>query len=126
MRVVGPDPWVVRLTAAAEADSRQILYSTLENFGRERSRTHTSAFPAALNALASCPAIPGVKEPHGISANIRTAYVARRGRKGWHFVVLRAGQSKCRYAIDALRLHHNSMDLECQLALAALPRRAVG
>ncbi len=84
---MGADPWIVRLTAAAEADYRQILHWTLENFGRVQARTYADTLSAALKALSTGPAIPGVKERTGIGTNIRTLHVAREGRKGRHFVV---------------------------------------
>jgi len=122
---VGADPWVVRLTAAAEADYRQILHWTLENFGRVQARTYADTLSAALKALSTGPAIPGVKERTGIGANIRTLHVARECRKGRHFVVFRVGNLKGR-VIDVLRLLHDSMDLGRHLLPAALPGRVPG
>ena len=40
-----------------------------------------------------------------------TLHVARKGRKGPHFVVFRVAPSRSEQVIDVLRLLHDSMDL---------------
>ena len=91
-----------------------------------QARTYADTLSAALKALSTGPAIPGVKERTGIGTNIRTLHVAREGRKGRHFVVFRVGNMKGRNVIDVLRLLHDSMDLGRHLPPAALPGREPG
>jgi len=103
--------WIVRLTAAAEADYRQILQWTLVNFARAQTRTYAVTLSAALKALSAGPAIPGVRERAEIGAQIRTLHVARKGRKGRHFVVFRVNDAAGEKVIDVLRMLHDGMDL---------------
>lgn len=105
----------VRLSAAAEADYRQILRWTVENFGSAQARSYAAALSSALKALSVGPGIIGIKERPEIGDNIRTLHVARNGRKGRHFVMFRVGSIQGRNVIDVLRLLHDSMDLEQQL-----------
>ena len=91
-----------------------------------QARTYADTLSAALKALSTGPAIPGVKERTGIGTNIRTLHVAREGRKGRHFVVFRVGNMKGRNVIDVLRLLHASMDLERHVPPTALPGRVPG
>jgi toxin ParE1/3/4 len=112
---VGGPSWTVRLSAAAEADYRQILRWTVENFGSAQARNYAGTLSSALKALSTGPGIIGVKERPEIGDNIRTLHVARNGRKGRHFVMFRVGRTQGRDVIDVLRLLHDSMDLEQQL-----------
>jgi toxin ParE1/3/4 len=112
---VGGTSWTVRLSAAAEADYRQILHWTAENFGSAQARSYAGTLSSALKALSAGPDIIGVKERPEIGDSIRTLHVARNGRKGRHFVMFRVGSTQGRNVIDVLRLLHDSMDLEQQL-----------
>jgi toxin ParE1/3/4 len=112
---VGGPSWTVRLSAAAEADYRQILRWTVENFGAAQARNYADTLSSALQALSAGPAVPGVKERPEIGSDIRTLHVARNGRKGRHFVMFRIGGSQEGEAIDVLRLLHDSMDMERHL-----------
>ena len=58
---MGGSSWTVRLSAAAEADYRQILRWTMENFGSVQARSYADILSSALNALSAGPAIIGVK-----------------------------------------------------------------
>lgn len=107
--------WRVRLSAAAEADYRQILRRTAENFGSAQARTYADTLSSALKAPSAGPAIIGVKERPEIGNNIRTLHVARDGRKGRHFVMFRVGGIQGNNVIDVLRLLHDNMDLERHL-----------
>jgi len=121
---MGADPWVVRLTAAA--DYRQILCWSLKHFGRVQARTFADALSAALKTLSTCAAIPCVTEPTGIATNIRTLHVARVRRKGRHFMAFREGNLKNYHVIDVPRLLHDSMGLERHVSPAAHPGRVPG
>jgi len=112
---VSGNSWTVRLSAAAEADFRQILLWTLDNFGSAQARAYADTLSSALKALNAGPAIIGVKERPEIGANIRTLHVARNGCKGRHFVMFRISSIQRADVIDVLRLLHDSMDLERHL-----------
>lgn len=109
---MGGNSWTVRLSAAAEADYRQILHWTVENFGSLQARSYADTLLSALNALSAGPSIMGVKERPEIGNNIRTLHVARNGRQGRHFIMFRIAGSEDNKVIDVLRLLHDSMDLE--------------
>ena len=109
---MGGNSWTVRLSAVAEADFRQILRWTMENFGSVQARNYADTLSSALKALSAGPAIIGVKERPEIGNDIRTLHVARNGRKGRHFVMFRIGSIEGSDVIDVLRLLHDSMDLE--------------
>lgn len=106
---------MVRLSAAAEADYREILRWTVKNFGAAQGRIYAGTLASALRALSAGPAIIGVKERPEIGSGIRTLHVARNGRKGRHFVMFRVGRKPERKVVDVLRLLHDSMDLERHL-----------
>jgi toxin ParE1/3/4 len=112
---VAGSSWTVRLSAAAEADFRQILRWTVERFGSAQARVYADTLSSALKALGAGPDIVGVKERPAIGSNIRTLHVARIGRKGRHFIMFRVGGSDGKNVIDVLRLLHDSMDLERHL-----------
>lgn len=112
---MGWNPWTVRLSAAAEADYRQILRWTVENFGSAQARIYADTLTSALKALSAGPAIAGAKERPEIGNEIRTLHVARNGRKGRHFVIFRIGNAQGSNVIDVLRLLHDSMELERHL-----------
>ena len=115
---MGRDCWTVRLSAAAEADYRQILRWTVENFGSAQARNYADTLSSALKALNAGPAIIGVKERPEIGNNIHTLHVARKGRKGRHFLMFRVGNIQGQNVIDVLRLLHDSMDLKRHLPSA--------
>ena len=108
---MGVKRWTVRLSAAAEADYRQILRWTAENFGLPQARIYADTLSSALKALSNGPSIIGVKERGEIGTNICTLHVARNGCKGRHFVMFRVGSFQGRNVIDVLRILHDSMDL---------------
>ena len=112
---MGVKRWTVRLSAAAEADYRQILRWTAENFGLPQAKVYADTLSSALTALSAGPAIIGAKARNEIGTHIWTLHVARNGRKGRHFVMFRAGGLREQNVIDVLRLLHDSMDLERHL-----------
>lgn len=103
--------WTIRLSGAAEADFRQILRWTADNFGATQARVYAETLSSALQALSAGPSILGVKERPEIGPNIRTLHVARNGCKGRHFVMFRIARTQNSKVIDVLRLLHDSMDL---------------
>ena len=110
--------WTVRLTAAAEADFEEILRWTVEQFGGAQARIYTETVLAALNDLAAGPTVLGAKERDDILKGLFTLHVARKGRKGRHFVMFRIAHSPDRDVIEILRLLHDAMDLQRHLSAA--------
>ncbi len=110
--------WTIRLAVAAEQDYREILHWTLANFGKRRAGTYAKTVTNALHDLAHGPAIIGVRRREDIGPGIHTLHVARKGRKGRHFVVFRIDFSRGENVIDVLRLLHDSMDLPHHLTAA--------
>lgn len=107
--------WTVRLSAAAEADFRQILRWTADNFGPAQARAYADTLSSALQALSAGPATLGARARPDIGNDVGTLHVARNGRKGRHFVMFRIGGAQDGKVIDVLRLLHDSMDLERHL-----------
>lgn len=58
--------------------------------------------------LACWPGFPGVKKRDDLGPGIRLLHVARKGRKGSHFIVFRASGE---HTIDVLRMLYDGMDL---------------
>lgn len=104
--------WTVRLSAAAEADYREILRWTVNTFGVAQAKVYAETLASALQALTAGPTIVSSKERDDIGENIWTLHVARNGRKGRHFVMFRVKSSQGQDVIDVLRLLHDSMDLQ--------------
>jgi toxin ParE1/3/4 len=100
--------WKVRLAAQAELDFSDVVSWTIENFGERQAETYAETLTLAIEALHDGPEQLGVKAREDIEPGIRSLHVARRGRRGSHFVVFREAQNQC---IDVLRLLHDSMDL---------------
>jgi toxin ParE1/3/4 len=117
--------WTVRLTAAAEADFREILRWTTAQFGETQARAYAETLIAAFNDLTDGPTLVGVRERSDIAKGIRTLHVARNGRKGRHFVLFRTSRDQGRQTIDILRLLHDAMDLKRHLPDDA-PDKGIG
>ena len=103
-------PWTVRLTATAEADFREILRWTLAQFGKAQARLYAETLSAALEALTAGPTVTGARERRDIAKGLYTLHVARKGRKGRHFVMFRIGHEHGCKVIEVLRLLHDAMD----------------
>ena len=114
----GARSWTVRLTAAAEADFEEILRWTVDQFGEAQARIYAETISAALNDLAAGPTIVGARKRDDILKGIFTLHVARKGRKGRHFVMFRVGRAPEREVIEVLRLLHDAMDLQRHLPSA--------
>jgi toxin ParE1/3/4 len=106
----------VRLTAAAEADFEEILRWTADQFGEEQARIYAETITAALNDLAAGPTIVGARSRDDILKGLFTLHVARKSRKGRHFVMFRVGRTADGEVIDVLRLLHDAMDLQRHLS----------
>ena len=111
---MGGNSWTVRLSAAAEADHRQILRWTVENLGSAPARYYADTLSSALKALGACPSIMGVQKRPEIGNDIRTPCRAKRAQGP----TLRQCPRRLidgREVIDVLRLLDDSMDLERHL-----------
>jgi toxin ParE1/3/4 len=108
--MTGTSPqWTVRLTAAAASDFQRILEWTAEQFGERQAFVYAETLAMALEALAEGPSVIGAKPRDEIIKGLFSLHVARRGRKGRHFIMFRVAPRD--HAIDVLRLLHDSMDL---------------
>jgi len=107
----GTRVWTIRLTAAAEADLEEILCWTVDQFGEAQARIYADTISAALSDLAAGPTVSGAKRRDDILKGTFTLHVARKGRKGRHFVMFRVGRAPDRAAIEVLRVLHDAMDL---------------
>ena len=117
---MGIDLWTVRLSDAAEADFRRILRWTVENFSQTQARVYADTLSSALKDLTAGPEILGVKKRSEIDANILILHVARKGRKGRHFILFRVNKQE-NNVIDVLRLLHDNMDIERHLPSVETP-----
>jgi toxin ParE1/3/4 len=100
--------WRVRLGAAAEVDFANILKWTAENFGARQSRAYRDILVQAIGELAAGPDVAGSRTRDEIMAGLRTLHVARRGRRGSHFLMYRAAPNS---TIEIVRILHDRMDL---------------
>lgn len=107
----GARNWTVRLTAAAEADFEEILRWTVDQFGDGQARIYAETVSAALNDLTAGPTVVGARKRDDILKGIFTLHVARKGRKGRHFILFRVGRAPDGDVIEVLRLLHDAMDL---------------
>lgn len=105
--------WTVRLSNSAEQDYRDILCWTRANFGPQQAKVYARTINSALRELNAGPAVVGAKLRPDLGPGLFTLHVARRGRKGRHFVIFRIGRTEKlkQPGIDVLRLLHDSMDL---------------
>ena len=100
--------WRVRLGAAAEVDFANILKWTTENFGARQSRVYRDTLVQAIGELAVGPNVVGSMARDEIMAGLRTLHVARRGRRGSHFLMYRGAPNG---PIEIVRILHDRMEL---------------
>jgi toxin ParE1/3/4 len=101
--------WRVRLGAAAELDFANILKWTAENFGARQSLVYRDVLVQAIGELADGPDVTGSKARDEIMPGLRTLHIARRGRRGSHFLMYRAASER---TIEIVRILHDRMDLQ--------------
>jgi toxin ParE1/3/4 len=100
--------WGVRLSFEAESDIAHILAYTRETFGEAQARIYQETLIDALMDLSHGPEPAGSRARDDISPGLRSLHVARKDRKGRHFILYRPSDD---FKIDILRLLHDSMDL---------------
>jgi toxin ParE1/3/4 len=101
--------WRVRLGAATELDFANILKWTTENFGARQSRVYRDTLVHAIGELADGPNVAGSKARDEIMSGLRTLHIARRGRRGSHFLMYRVVPKS---TIEIVRILHDRMDLQ--------------
>ncbi len=101
--------WRVRLGAAAEVDFANILKWTTENFGPRQARVYRNTLVQAIGELAHSPEVAGSKARNEIAPGLRTLHIARRGRRGSHFLMYRVAPES---TIEIVRILHDRMDLQ--------------
>lgn len=104
--------WRVRLGAVAELDFANILKWTTETFGPRQARIYRETLMQAVGELANGPDVPGSRARDEIMPGLRSLHVARRGRRGRHFLLYRAAEGRI---IEIGRILHDQMDLQRHL-----------
>jgi toxin ParE1/3/4 len=107
--------WRVRLTETVQEDFQEILLWTRDQFGLDQAWIYADTLSVALEDLCAGPGVLGVKARGEIGPNLFTLHVARKGRKGRHFVMFQAVLAHGSNVIDVLRILHDSMDLQRHL-----------
>ena len=100
--------WRLRLADQVDLDLQAIAAWTAENVGPRQADEYIETVTQALEALYDGPEIVWGRARNDIGHGICTLHVARRGRKGRHFVVFKVADEQ---TIDVLRLLHDGMDL---------------
>jgi toxin ParE1/3/4 len=103
--------WTVKLSDTAEKNFQGIVEWTAENFGEIQALIYAETLAHALEALAEGPSLVDAKQRDEILKGLRSLHVARRGRKGRHFILFRVAGGDDRKVIEVLRVLHDSMDL---------------
>ena len=100
--------WRIRLGAEAEKDFGRILKDTKDNFGTRQVEIYRDTLIEALAALECGPNALGSAARDEIQPGMRTLHVARRGRRGRHFILYRTAVGD---VIEVVRILHDAMDL---------------
>lgn len=100
--------WRIRLGDEAERDFEHILQTTKDKFGDRQLEIYRLTLIDALAALEAGPDISGSVNRSDVHPNLRTLHVARKGRRGRHFVLYRAAPGN---VIDVIRILYDGMDL---------------
>ncbi|MDR3423752.1 MAG: type II toxin-antitoxin system RelE/ParE family toxin [Alphaproteobacteria bacterium] len=100
--------WNIHLGSEAEKDFVRILRYTKNTFGERQAAIYKTTILKAFAALAFGPDVPGSSSRDEILQGIRTLHVARKGRRGRHFVMYRAEE---KHVIEVVRILHDAMEL---------------
>lgn len=100
--------WRIRLSDEAERDFAHILKTTHEKFGLRQLDVYRATLTDALAAFEAGPELPGSVARDEIYPNLRTLHVARKGRRGRHFILYRAAAGN---VIEIIRILYDGMDL---------------
>ena len=85
---------------------------TRREFGTRQALAYARTLSLAIQALGDGPDVAGVRPRDDLGLGILVLHVARKGRRGRHFVVFRVSRTPC---IEVLRVLHDSMDLPNQM-----------
>ncbi len=100
--------WRIRLGDEAEKDFARILKHTKDKFGDRQFEIYRATLSDALAALEAGADVLGSVARDEILSNLRTLHVARKGRRGRHFIMYRAAAGQ---VIEVVRILHDAMDL---------------
>ena len=100
--------WRIRLSAATERDFVGIVEWTTETYGNRQANTYRRTLMLALAALYQGRDLPDSQPRDDIRPGLRSLHVARKGRRGRHFILYRTADSG---RIDSVRILHDSMDM---------------
>jgi toxin ParE1/3/4 len=109
--------WQVRLSNAASRDFRDILDWTAQNFGGVQARRYSLSILDTFDELAAGPASIRIRSLDDVMPGLLSIRVARRGRKGRHFVLFHVPDSTHK-TIEVLRVLHDAMDIGQHLSSA--------
>jgi toxin ParE1/3/4 len=104
-----PRQWRVRLGAMAELDFANILKWTTESFGARLAVVYRDTLLQAIGELRRGPNPLGSRAREEIMPGFRTLHVARRGRRGRHFLLYRVVEGR---TVEIVRIMHEQMDLQ--------------
>jgi toxin ParE1/3/4 len=108
-------PWRVSVTRQAWADLEEILSWTAREFGPRQSRAYETTIATAIAALRNGPGVSGARARDDIQPGLRTLHVARKGRRGRHFLFFRVVSEELR-TLAVTRILHDSMDFARHIA----------
>jgi len=97
------------MSAWARADLRDIVVWSRDRFGVAQATLYRKTIFAAITDLSENPQRPGVRRRDDIVRGLRTFHIARRGRRGRHFILFRLMEDV--HAIGVVRLLHDAMDI---------------
>ena len=100
--------WRVRLGAEAEKDFARILKYTRDTFGDRQAEIYRVTLIDALAAFDAGLDVLGSAARDEIRSGLRTLHVARKGRRGRHFILYRAAKD---HVIEVVRILHDAMEL---------------
>jgi toxin ParE1/3/4 len=103
--------WLVVLGADAERDFAAVLRWTTERFGEHQARTYKETLLAAVRYLEDGPNAAGARARDDIRPGLMCLHVARKGRRGRHFIMFRVIDAADSRVIQVVRILHDAMDI---------------
>ncbi len=104
-----PANWTVRLSETAEQDFNQIFAWTVEHFGIDQAHVYRDVLLDALRSLQAGPTVIGARNLSGLPPELKALHVARKGKRGRHFIVF---DDSTDGRIQVLRILHDAMDIQ--------------
>lgn len=102
--------WRVDVTPQAWADLDEILFQTALRFGARQSAIYETTLAAAIASLEGGPSTLGVKRRDDVKPGLLMLHVARKRRRGRHFICFRVGPSDNQRTVEVLRILYDGMD----------------